>query len=104
VDASAQTFIAQLTGAILSGKKAELESRVVPGELVRFINGLVGTQPEMWETKVIRTELLDANQLAADVTIRAKQLGRESAGTAVLVLSRTGGTWKLSGVELFEVR
>jgi hypothetical protein len=104
VDESARTFIAQLTSAIMSGKKAELESRVVPGELVRFISGIVGTQPEMWEMKVVRTELLDPNQLAADVTIRAKQLGRESAGTAVLVLARTGGGWKLSGVELFEVR
>ncbi|HEX7294631.1 MAG TPA: tetratricopeptide repeat protein [Pyrinomonadaceae bacterium] len=104
VDESARTFIAQLTSAIMSGKKAEIESRVVPGELVRFVNGLVGTQPEIWETKVVRTELLDPNLLAADVTIRAKQLGRESAGTAVLVLSRTGGSWKLSGVELFEVR
>src|SRR4030095_1738661 len=104
VDESARTFIAQLTTAIMSGKKAELESRVVPGELVRFVNGIVGTQPEMWEMKVVRTELLDPNQLAADVTIRARQLGRESAGTAVLVLARTGGGWKLSGVELFEVR
>ncbi|HSE33262.1 MAG TPA: tetratricopeptide repeat protein [Pyrinomonadaceae bacterium] len=104
VDESARTFIAQLTQAIMSGKKAELESRVVSGELVRFVNGIVGTQPEIWETKVIRTELLDANQLAADVTIRAKQLGKESSGTAVLVLSRTAGAWKLSGVELFEVR
>jgi hypothetical protein len=104
VDESARTFITQLATAIMSGKKAELESRVVPGELVRFVNGIVGTQPEMWEMKVVRTELLDPNQLAADVTIRAKQLGRESAGTAVLVLTRTGGGWKLSGVELFEVR
>ena len=104
VDESARTFIAQLATAIMSGKKTELESRVVPGELVRFVNGIVGTQPEMWEMKVVRTELLDPNQLAADVTIRAKQLGRESAGTAVLVLARTGGGWKLSGVELFEVR
>ena len=104
VDEPARTFIAQLATAIMSGKKAELESRVVAGELVRFVNGIVGTQPEMWEMKVVRTELLDPNQLAADVTIRAKQLGRESAGTAVLVLARTGGGWKLSGVELFEVR
>jgi len=104
VDESARTFITQLTSAIVSGKKAELESRVVPGELVKFVNGLVGTQPEIWEMKVVRTELLEPNLLAADVTIRAKQLGRESAGTAVFVLSRIGGSWKLSGVELFEVR
>lgn len=104
VDESAKTFIAQLSQAIVSGKKVELDTRVVPGELVRFVNGIVGTQPEIWETRVLRTELLDANLLAADVSIRAKQLGREATGTAVLLLSRTTGGWKLSGVELFEVR
>jgi hypothetical protein len=104
VDESAKTFLAQLSQAIVSGKKAELDTRVVPGELVRFVNGIVGTQPEIWEMRVVRTELLDANLLAADVSIRAKQLGREATGTAVLLLSRTAGGWKLSGVELFEVR
>ena len=104
IDESAKTFIAQLSQAIVSGKKVELDTRVVPGELVRFVNGIVGTQPELWETRVLRTELLDANLLAADVSIRAKQLGREATGTAVFLLSRTAGGWKLSGVELFEVR
>jgi hypothetical protein len=104
VDDSARTFLAQLDQTITGGKKAELDARVISGELVRFVNGIVGTQPEIWQTRVLRTEILDANLLAADVSIRAKQLGQEQSGTAVLILSRSGGGWKLAGIELFEVR
>jgi hypothetical protein len=104
VDDAARAFITQLDQAIISGKKAELDPRIMPGELVRFVNGVIGTQPEIWQTKVLRTEALDANLVAADVSIRAKQLGQEQSGTAVLILSRAGGAWKLAGIELFEVR
>ena len=104
VDESVRAFVKQLDQAITSGKKVELESRVVPGELVRFIGGIVGSQPEIWQTTVLRTEPLDSNLIAVDVSINAKELGREQSGTAVLILSRAGGGWKLTGVELFEVR
>jgi len=103
IDPTVSSFIKQLDQAILSGKKIELESRVVSGELVRFVGGLVGTQPEIWQTRVLRTEQLDANLVAADVAIESKQLGVQHAGTAVFVLARTGGGWKLSAIELFEV-
>src|SRR5438045_610875 len=63
VDESARAFITQFSQAVISNKKAELESRVVPGELVRFINASIGT--EAWETKVVRTEQLNANLIAA---------------------------------------
>ena len=103
VDGAVRTFIGQLDQAILSGKKTELESRVVPGELVRFVNGVVGTQPEVWQTRVLRTEQLDANLVAADVSLETKELGVSRSGTAVLLLTKVGGTWKLLGIELFEV-
>ncbi len=102
VDATVQTFATQLSQAIISNKKAELEARIVPGELVRFINASIGTQE--WETKVVRTEQLNANLIAADVQIRANKLGTVGSGTAVLMLARTPSGWKLSGIELFEVR
>ena len=86
----------------MSNKKAELESRIVSGELVRFINASIGT--ELWETKVVRTEQLNANLIAADVQIRASKLGTTGSGTAVLMLARTPAGLKLSGIELFEVR
>lgn len=104
VDPAIRTFVAQLDQAITGGKKVELEARVVSGELVRFISGVVGTQPELWRTKVLRTEALEANLVAADVSIEAKELGREQAGTALLLLARVGGGWKLMGIDLFEVR
>jgi tetratricopeptide (TPR) repeat protein len=103
-DESARTFITQLDQAIKSGREAELDALVLPGELVSFKSGIVGTQPEAWTTRVIRTEQLDANRLAADVFINMKQFGREQSGTAVLVLQRVGSSWKLAGVELFEVK
>ena len=102
VDETARAFITQLSQAVVSNKKAELESRVVSGELVRFINASIGT--ESWETKVVRTEQINANLIAADVQIRANKLGTVGEGTAVLILARTPSGWKLSGIDLFEVR
>ena len=104
IDESARAFVKQLDQAIVSGKKVEIESRIVPGELVRFVGGIIGSQPEVWQTRVLRTELLDANLMAVDVNINAKQLGQERSGTAVLMLARMGDAWKLAGIELFEVR
>jgi Tfp pilus assembly protein PilF len=102
VDETARAFITQLSAAVISNKKAELESRIVPGELVKFINASIGT--EAWETKVVRTEQINANLIAADVQIRANKLGTVGSGTAVLILARTPSGWKLSGIDLFEVR
>lgn len=102
VDETARAFVAQLSQAVVSNKKAELESRIVPGELVKFINASIGT--EVWDSKVVRTEQLNANLVAADVQINAKKLGTAGSGTAVLMLARTPAGWKLAGIELFEVR
>jgi hypothetical protein len=104
VDSAIRAFVGQLDQAIVSGKHAELESRIVSGELVRFIGGVIGTQPEVWKTTVLRTEQLDANTVAADVSLQTKELGRDASGTAVLIISKAGGNWKLAGIDLFEVR
>lgn len=102
VDPAVQTFATQLSQALVSNKKPDLESRIVSGELVRFINGSIGT--ESWDTKVVRTESLNANLIAADVQIQLKKLGGAGSGTAVLLIARTPGGLKLSGIDLFEVR
>jgi len=102
VDAAVQTFATQLSQAIVGGKKNELDMRIVSGELVRFINASIGT--EAWETKVVRTENLSGDLIAADVTIRASKLGKEGSGTAVLIITRTSSGLKLSAIDLFEVR
>ena len=104
MDDSAQKFIAQLDLAIRSGRKTEIEAQVISGELVSFIKGIVGSQPEVWQTRVVRTEQLDADRISADVAINARQFGRDQTGTAVFVLSRAGGAWKLSDIQFFDVK
>jgi len=104
VDPAIRSFIGQLDQAIVGGKKVELEPRIVSGELLRFISGVVGTQPEVWRTKVLRTEQWDADIFAADVSLETRELGKEQAGTALYILSRSNGNWKLVGIDLFEVR
>jgi tetratricopeptide (TPR) repeat protein len=102
IDESVRNFATQLSAAIVSGKKVDLEPRIVSGELVRFMNASIGT--ESWETRVLRTEQLSSDLIAADVSITARKLGKEGSGTAVLMITRTAGGLKLSGIELFEVR
>ncbi len=103
-DDSARSFIAQLDQAIKGGRKTEIEALIVPGELVKFIKGIVSSQPEVWQTRVLRTEPLGADRLAADVSLNTRELGRDQSGTAVLILARTGSAWKLADIQFFEVR
>jgi Tetratricopeptide repeat len=104
IDDSVRAFLTQLDRTITNGSKADLDAKIVSGELVRFVGGIVGTKPEVWQTRVLRTESLGDDLIAADVTINTKTLGKEASGTAVLILARVNGVLKLAGVELFEVR
>jgi hypothetical protein len=104
IDELAKNFIGQLDAGIRTGRQAEIAPMVVTGELSKFVRGAVGTQPENWQTQVLRTEQLDANQMAVDVAMQTRQLGAEHSGTAVFILARVGGVWKLNSIEFFEVR
>jgi tetratricopeptide (TPR) repeat protein len=102
IDPAVQAFVTQLSQAVTSNSKQQLESRIVPGELVKFINASIGT--ETWDTKVVRTEQVNANLIAADVQISLKKLSATGSGTAVLMIARTPAGLKLSSIELFEVK
>ena len=104
IDEAAKTFINKLDAAIRAGKQADIGPLIMPGELTRFVQQLVGTQPEAWQTRVLRTEQLDANRIAVDVALNSRQLGVEHSGTAVFVLAKVGSGWKLNAIELFEVK
>jgi hypothetical protein len=104
IEESVRTFVGQLDTAIRSGRQADIVPLVVSGELVGFVRGVIGTQPEAWQTRVLRAEALGSNRVALDVAITSKQLGAEHSGTAVLILTRVGGGWKLNAIDFFEVR
>ena len=104
VDEQIKTAAANLDAAIKTGQKAGIEALIVGGELTSFSKGIVGTQPEIWQTRVLRTEQLDPNRVAADVTLSARTLGRSQEGPAVFVFARTPSGWKLYEIPIFEVR
>ena len=104
VEEAVRAFIAQLDQAIKTGTKADIDALIVAGELPAFSRGIIGNRPEVWQTRIVRTEILDANRVAVDVNLNVRELGRDQSGTAVFILARVGGSWKLAGIEFLEVR
>jgi tetratricopeptide (TPR) repeat protein len=104
VDEQIKAAVANLDAAIKTGRKAEIEGLIVGGELVGFVKGLSGIPPELWQTRVVRTEQLDPNRFAADVVLSTRVTGRSSEGPAVYVFARTPAGWKLAEIPIFEVR
>jgi tetratricopeptide (TPR) repeat protein len=106
VDDTVKAFFVVFDKAILSGRKADVDSLIVPGEVSRFSTGAVSGQPSQWQTKILRTEKIDAYRTLVETEISVKRLGSEltESGTATFVLAKIGNTWKIGGIEAFEVR
>jgi len=106
VDETIKAFFTQFDKAILSARKAEVDALIVPGDVSRFSGGAVTSQPSVWQTKVIRSDKIDANRVTVETEITVKKLGSEvlESGSAVFVLAKIGNAWKITAVEVFEVR
>ena len=102
VEEAVRAAVAQLDQAIKSGRKAEIDQLIAPGELDKFSKGIVGSQPEVWQTKVLRTESLGGDRVAADVQITARVLGQDKSCTGVLVFTRAGGRLQLIEIPILE--
>jgi hypothetical protein len=104
VDEQIRSAVAALDAAVLSKPKAEIDALIEPGELTGFSKGIIGTRPEAWQTRVVRTEQLSPDRVAADVTLNVRTLGRDQQGPGVMVFARTPSGWKLSELQISEVR
>ncbi|MEJ7701098.1 MAG: tetratricopeptide repeat protein [Pyrinomonadaceae bacterium] len=104
VDESVKAFFAQFDKAAISGRKTDVGALILSGEMTRF-SGDISGQAQEWTTRVLRVDKLDANNALAEVNLNIRLLNKNAeSGTAVFLLSKVGGSWKLSGVEIFEVR
>jgi tetratricopeptide (TPR) repeat protein len=104
IDETIKSFFAQFDKAVLSGRKADVNSLILSGEMARFSDGVSG-QAQEWNMQVVRVNKLDANTILTEVSLKIRLLNKAAeSGTAVFLLSKVGGGWKLSGVEIFEVR
>lgn len=103
-DETVKNYFTQFDRAAISNRKADFEPLVVAGDVNRFVNGISGQATE-WKTDVIAVDKLDDVSVLVETNITARVLGREGeSGKAVYRLVRSGAGWKLSNVEMFEVR
>ncbi|MEJ7861665.1 MAG: hypothetical protein WKF90_08505 [Pyrinomonadaceae bacterium] len=104
IDEGVKAFFAQYDKAAVSGRKSELDALILSGESSRFAGGIAG-QAQQWDTKVLRVDIQNVNNVLVEVSLNIKLLNKNpESGTAVFQLSKVGGIWKLSGVEIFEIR
>ncbi len=104
VDESVKTFFARFDKAAVSGRKADVDALIVSGEIPKFSGGIAG-QAEQWQTKVLFTDKIDTNTAWVEANLNIKLLNKNAEnGTAVYRLTKVGNDWKLSGVDVFEVR
>ena len=103
-DNSVKEFFATFDKAASSNRKTEVEALVLPGEVTKFVGGVAGST-EQWQTQVRYIDRIDANTLLVEANMSIKLLTKEiETGIAVYRLTKVGNTWKLSAVEMFEVR
>ncbi|MEP7036771.1 MAG: tetratricopeptide repeat protein, partial [Acidobacteriota bacterium] len=103
IDESIQAFFAQFDKAAASGRKADVDTLILPGEIPRFSGGIAGAQ--QWQTKILQVDKIDANNVLVETNLAIKLLNKDvETGTAVFRLAKVGNNWKLSGVDIFEVR
>ena len=103
-DESVKAFFAQFDRAAISNRKAELDAMAVSGDVTKFTSGISGQAVE-WKSQVLHVDRIDANNVWVEAILSIKLLNREpETGPAVFRLARIGSGWRLSSVDIFEVR
>lgn len=102
-DEAVKNFFAQFDKAAVSGRKADIDALIISGEIPRFSGGIAGAQ--QWQTNILQIDKIDSNNYLVETNLNIKLLGKDAeSGTAVFRLAKVNGNWRLSGVDIFEVR
>ncbi|HKP70340.1 MAG TPA: tetratricopeptide repeat protein, partial [Pyrinomonadaceae bacterium] len=103
-DDSVKGYFASFDKAAVSNRKADLEALGMAGEASKFVGGIPGQAVE-WKTDVLYVDAIDANNAWVETRLTIRLLNKEpETGTAVFRISKVGANWKLSSVDIFEVR
>ncbi len=102
-DESIKNFFTQFDKAAISGSKTDLDAMIIPGEITKFAGGIAGAQE--WQTKVLQIDKTDSNNALVETNLNIRLLNKNAeSGTAVFRLVKVANNWKLTGVDIFEVR
>jgi hypothetical protein len=104
-DEGIKAFFAQFDKAAISSRKADLEALILTGETPKIFTGGISGQAQEWTTRIVQIEKIDATHAVVETNLNIKMLTKDAeSGTAVYRLTMVGNNWKLSGVDIFEVR
>lgn len=103
-DPTIAAFFEQWDRAAAANQKAQLDALVFPGEATRFSSGVAG-QTAAWKTEIKHIDMIDPNTALVEANLSIKLLNKEpESGMAVFRVVRSGNGWKISSVDVFEVR
>ena len=103
-DASVKAFFTDFDKAASSNRKADVDALSMHGEVTKFVGGVSGST-EQWQTQIRQIDRIDANTVLVEANMTIKLLNKEvETGIAVYRLAKVGNGWKLSAVDMFEVR
>ena len=104
MDPSVRAFFGNFDRYVSANRKSEIDAMIIVGEVSRFASSVAG-QAQGWKTDILWVDRVDANNILVEANMTVRLLNRQDeSGLAVFRLSQVGNTWKLSGVEIFEVR
>ncbi|MFN0279283.1 MAG: hypothetical protein ACKVRN_11855 [Pyrinomonadaceae bacterium] len=104
VDPIFKTFFADFDKAATANRKADIDALVMPGEITKFASGVSGST-EQWQTQIKHIDRIDANTVLVETNMTIKLLNKNvETRLAVYRLAKVGNGWKLSAVDVFEVR
>jgi len=104
IDPTIKAFFGDFDKAATSNRKADIDALVIPGDVNRFAGGVSGST-EQWQTQSRHVDRIDANTVLVEADMTVKLLNKNiETGMAVYRLTRNGNNWKLSAVDMFEVR
>lgn len=103
-DPTIAAFFEQWDRAAAANQKAQLDALVLPGEATRFSSGVAG-QTAAWKSEIKHIDVIDPNTALVETNLSIKLLNKDpETGMAVFRLARSGNSWKISSVDVFEVR
>jgi len=103
IDASIRSFFADFDRIVKSNRKAEVESLFFAGEENRFVTGIAGSADD-WKTEVRFTDQIDSDTALVETYTNLRLLTKDpEAGLVVYRLKRSGSSWKVASVDIFEV-
>ncbi|MGI8543770.1 MAG: hypothetical protein ACR2MD_09880 [Aridibacter sp.] len=104
INADVAAFFEKFDKIVTLNDKAQVEALIVNGEIARFASSVAGNA-QQWNTKILHTDKVNENTFLVETNLNIKLLNRNNeSGLAVFRLTKVGNDWKLSGVDIFEVR